>query len=633
SFVDPKVEGPFPTPDTQAVFAYIQERIKEREPTIGYYKRRYNALTITCQLPPNILSAIFVQVKEAKYSRYPITIDRLKYMSISHVCFHWRQVLLSTLGLSSNVQVKNSFVDPKAEGPFPTPETRSSAFAYIQERIREHEATANYYKRHSNALTITCQLPPEILSAIFLEVQHHEDPYPGRIDWIERISHVCSHWRQVALSTASLWSNIPVMRTPWATEMISRSGDRPLKIHYAGSLYSDKSLWPSKCYAVLDELLRCHLSRIKSFTLASDWRYYRSYPYENDTSQKRFITLLAFLTHAPVLEELRVHTLWGNCVEIIQYTVNLPQLRHLELAGCAVTWTDSSFVNLRSLKIFHLPEKTSPTIPQLLHLLQRTPLLEDFSISSIKRSWENRLTGFQRESVSLPYLTDLTIGANVSDCIGLLDPLHCSVESCELTLYPANASAGRKDDIKELAQIIESKCQGPVQKIVFCWDVTRFISGDSRSLSCTLDVKFISEGRKDRAVFWQSLNLDQLLVLEVWEGYGLVEQWSIFGSLPNLEIITVVVNEELLFEALVGETINTPSPPFPALKRLTVAREGEGPWKDTVEQMVSCLKLRHSMGLALECLYLKHYFEHDGDDASVAAIRRLREYVKDVITV
>jgi hypothetical protein len=75
-------------------------------------------------------------------------------------------------------------------------------------------------------------LPPEILSAIFLplrEIRRYKQLLPFQV----HLSHVCRHWRQIAISTPQLWSSITLFSTksqPCVEEWLARSGSVPLDV-------------------------------------------------------------------------------------------------------------------------------------------------------------------------------------------------------------------------------------------------------------------------------------------------------------------------------------------------------------------------------------------------------------------
>ena len=76
-------------------------------------------------------------------------------------------------------------------------------------------------------------LPPEILARAFHLIALKEPPLSGNrnLGW-NRVTHVCRHWRQVALEDPTLWAKIwgiPT-NTKLISEMLARAKDAPLDI-------------------------------------------------------------------------------------------------------------------------------------------------------------------------------------------------------------------------------------------------------------------------------------------------------------------------------------------------------------------------------------------------------------------
>ena len=57
------------------------------------------------------------------------------------------------------------------------------------------------------------------------------EDYPTPYDWI-LLTHVCRAWRQLALSTSSLWTHVAIVGDSWepTTELLGRAGDRLLTL-------------------------------------------------------------------------------------------------------------------------------------------------------------------------------------------------------------------------------------------------------------------------------------------------------------------------------------------------------------------------------------------------------------------
>ena len=115
-------------------------------------------------------------------------------------------------------------------------------------------------------------LPPEILARVFHLLVREEMPLFGieNMGWI-KVTHVCGHWRQVALDDSSLWAKIwgiPV-HTKLISEMLARAKDLPLDIEL---LYTSTSnLEPFIMF--LQHLSRTRQLRLRSLsesTLHSD---------------------------------------------------------------------------------------------------------------------------------------------------------------------------------------------------------------------------------------------------------------------------------------------------------------------------------------------------------------------------
>lgn len=86
-----------------------------------------------------------------------------------------------------------------------------------------------FWQQQYNRLNNISQLPPELLGEVFAHVQEGYDPTIKALGWIQ-VTHVCSHWRRVALSQPSLW-NTPNFHSPkLAKTIIARARSLPLFI-------------------------------------------------------------------------------------------------------------------------------------------------------------------------------------------------------------------------------------------------------------------------------------------------------------------------------------------------------------------------------------------------------------------
>ncbi|KAK7454439.1 hypothetical protein VKT23_011195 [Stygiomarasmius scandens] len=95
--------------------------------------------------------------------------------------------------------------DAHLESLFKTRESLLSELERIESQLQHETAKRG---RLLNLLTPVSQLPPELLSSIFLECYESSTSFPNIA------SHVCSYWRAVSTSTPLLWANIHVSLKP-----------------------------------------------------------------------------------------------------------------------------------------------------------------------------------------------------------------------------------------------------------------------------------------------------------------------------------------------------------------------------------------------------------------------------------
>ncbi|KDQ51403.1 hypothetical protein JAAARDRAFT_140488, partial [Jaapia argillacea MUCL 33604] len=106
--------------------------------------------------------------------------------------------------------------------------------ANIDSEIAAHLESIRQLCTKRNSLVPISRLPPEVLASIFVQHVAQNDLRSPLLssgcsaDWWIAVTHVCKHWREVALATPMLWCSLPFQRSDLVPEMIVRSRMAPL---------------------------------------------------------------------------------------------------------------------------------------------------------------------------------------------------------------------------------------------------------------------------------------------------------------------------------------------------------------------------------------------------------------------
>ena len=231
------------------------------------------------------------------------------------------------------------------------------------------------------------------------------------LGWIT-VTHVCRHWRQVALSNPNLWANIVFdLGAEWAEQMLERSKAAP--ISYCRSLLPKVHKGKGKA---LDDpaTLRKHLSHIQRLKVSGD----------------RDILSLAFsapTAPAPHLESLELISTTVEPLFILPadlFSLQASRLRHLNLFSCSIPWDSFLLRDLTHLEI-HVPttyailrpfeQSRIPSMDRLLSILEAMPSLQVLTLANCLPypHYTNRV-------VPLQYLTKLSLEGLLSQVISTL---------------------------------------------------------------------------------------------------------------------------------------------------------------------------------------------------------------------
>ncbi|KAI0742627.1 hypothetical protein C8Q80DRAFT_1189749 [Daedaleopsis nitida] len=266
-------------------------------------------------------------------------------------------------------------------------------------------------KPQEGTLSIT-DLPPEILSCIFQIVQDitgwtgsWEDDAKMSTSWI-RLSWVCRHWRQVAVTTPLLWNRISdhqrSLNYSWVPVFLDRAASAPLHVkgRNQGHRLGMAILHPSS-------LVLHHLPPYTSSVLSF---HFEVSGHRRHFTQSLEALLLPILTQMCSLESLRLHdhrTVGTGTIGFPGLTrEHLPRLRSLVLIGICFPWTSSLYTSLRSLTVqwCEIPLPMS----ELIRILESSPNLKSLSLSHCLTLIPDPSV-YQIPPISLPKLCSINI--------------------------------------------------------------------------------------------------------------------------------------------------------------------------------------------------------------------------------
>ncbi|TEB37152.1 hypothetical protein FA13DRAFT_1726277 [Coprinellus micaceus] len=234
-----------------------------------------------------------------------------------------------------------------------------------------------------NSVTPICRLPPEILSNIFVKLfRSFEKPneWNPQTEWI-RVSHVCAHWRSVALDCVTLWTRPHFTVLKFVRLALRRAGGAPLDVHFPYEA-------PGDFEEILGQLLS-HPDSLRAVELGID-RYpscgggYDS-DYEGGIRDLPSARVVAKWTHAPLLREL---VLIGRIPSQEPFPDTFlrrgaPSLQHLDLRYLGLHWKVVPLgCQLRTLRLSHKfgDVEHRPLVAEFVASVRGMPRLEHLEL-------------------------------------------------------------------------------------------------------------------------------------------------------------------------------------------------------------------------------------------------------------
>ncbi|KEP50428.1 F-box-like domain protein [Rhizoctonia solani 123E] len=172
--------------------------------------------------------------------------DELKLAS-DQLCVAWNNYQRVCSNLENHLSQR-----PFGASSFPSEvcrllDTEVDLVSSYEPRIQEIKIAVRRARNYSSGIAPINTLPPEILTRIFQLVlappcnlhllsDDDDEHYPRYPDYL---THVCSQWRRIAISSRSLWCHIDlscheiysVGLAARARAHVARSGELPLELH------------------------------------------------------------------------------------------------------------------------------------------------------------------------------------------------------------------------------------------------------------------------------------------------------------------------------------------------------------------------------------------------------------------
>jgi hypothetical protein len=291
-----------------------------------------------------------------------------------------------------------------------TPSTRAVALSTVDRGIDAAMLLTRALLTHRNTLAPISVLPPEVLARIFHLVALAESSQPemGSLRWIS-VTHVCRHWRQVALDDSSLWARISGSdgNTAWISETLARARNAPLAI----DLFETPNAETLAMF--IAHFAHTHEFRLRGLVA----------PHFDDIQE---ICSL----EAPALEHFELGADIDSPVTFLRapfFNGMAPKLRTFSLSQICVPWSFIPRGQLSQLKITLIGKEPIADGPSfgdsksLVDLLINCPVLEILVLESCLPQSITRPSHVQ--AIHLPRLSHLSLHGSSSRVANLLEIL------------------------------------------------------------------------------------------------------------------------------------------------------------------------------------------------------------------
>ena len=320
----------------------------------------------------------------------------------------------------------------------------------IDAEIKSLEESIRTLRHRRNAIAPISSLPTEVI-ALILSISRQlygGFPYVRKNDlvWL-RVTHVCHHWREIALNNSLFWSHIDFTDFTSAStaEMLVRAKKAPL--HLTACFLSFPR--DHARFIAFTKELQSHVANICHLDIRADAVFLRR-------------PLKRLSSPAPTLESLSlstedITTLSRTTIPDTLFGGTAPRLFSLKLCHCNISWKSPLLKGLRSLKIYAPSRHARPSLADWLDALYEMPQLKNLDLHSASPIVPPFPLDVKR-TVTLPFLTDLNIYASAGECSLALSHLVLPVLT-KLRIEAKSVLGG--SDVLQLLPYVARHSHGP----------------------------------------------------------------------------------------------------------------------------------------------------------------------------
>ncbi|KAA1474960.1 hypothetical protein DENSPDRAFT_805011 [Dentipellis sp. KUC8613] len=517
-----------------------------------------------------------------------------------------------------------------------TSDDRKKAVEVANQELEELRRVTSAFQARRNHLVPIGRLPPEMIAHVF-SFAVLVDPVllgipvsPVRkmkqlvLGWI-KVTHVCKHWRQIALSNPTLWAHLPCLSREWCKEAMARARPLPFIIQA-----DTGSTWSPRIKAALSKAFSA-LSNTRVLDLTA-------------IPQVLMSVIGTPISAAPELQVVRLSVAGErNLVSVFPQDVmdiSLPRLSSLELINCHFQWSSSIY---RSELLAHLEIRffegsqlsgdlaESQVFPmeQLLDVLQtasalRTlilvnacpPVPQASEAASVSRLISvPRLSSLKTTSFSLLagayLLAHLRLPAEASVLLRSTSPR--SPRLPQVLPWLMTPCISREPDVRPITTLGISLTTGPSVHIVFTMYDVDMDPFSANAHTPRYEVAFTSslhECQEQMTLLCTTLPVHSVeTLILVGSHFATVSWWH--RTFENMKNVRTVVQDSprsagQFIPALMVRMSSAPDGPviFPRLEMLAYRSAGNLGSFATIEEFPADLRRRERLGYPIKKLHI-----------------------------